>query len=256
MPMLGRYEMNRMGRKPAHPTGWLTRAMRVDILTLFPQVFESPLSCSIVKRAQDNGLVEIALTDIRDFSTDSYRKVDDKPYGGGPGMVMMPGPVFDCFEHVKQLSPEPGRAILLTPQGRPFNQAKALELSAEKRLILIAGKYEGFDERIRAGLGAEQISIGDYVLSGGELAAMVIIDAVVRLLAGALGDEDSAKDDSFIAGLLEYPHYTRPETFRGMKVPEILLSGDHAKIAEWRRQQSLKRTKKWRPDLLEDGDNA
>ncbi len=229
--------------------------MRIDVLTLFPQVFESPLSCSIVKRAQDNGLAKIALTDIRDFSTDSYRKVDDKPYGGGPGMVMMPGPVFDCFEHVQKLSPEPGRAILLTPQGRPFDQAKAVELSAEKHLILIAGKYEGFDERIRTGLGAEQISIGDYVLSGGELAAMVIIDAVVRLLAGALGDEDSAKDDSFSEGLLEYPHYTRPEVFRGMKVPEILISGDHAKIAEWRRQQSLERTKKWRPDLLKDDDS-
>ncbi|MHC4580389.1 MAG: tRNA (guanosine(37)-N1)-methyltransferase TrmD [Planctomycetota bacterium] len=226
--------------------------MRVDILTLFPQVFESPLSCSIIKRAQDNGLLEIALTDIRDFSTDSYRKVDDKPYGGGPGMVMMPGPVFDCFEHVQKLCPEPGRAILLTPQGRPLDQAKAVELAAEKRLILIAGKYEGFDERIRTGLGAEQISIGDYILSGGELAAMVIIDAVARLLEGALGDEDSAKDDSFSAGLLEYPHYTRPEIFRGMKVPEILLSGDHAKIAAWRCQQSLERTKKWRPDLLRD----
>jgi tRNA (guanine37-N1)-methyltransferase len=226
--------------------------MRIDVLTLFPQVFESPLSCSILKRAQDNGLLEIALTDIRDFSIDSYNKVDDKPYGGGPGMVMMPGPVFDCFEHVRKLSPEEGRPILLTPQGQKFDQAKALELAAEKRLILIAGKYEGFDERIRTGLGAEQISIGDYVLSGGELAAMVIIDAVVRLLAGALGDEDSAKDDSFSEGLLEYPHYTRPEVFRGMKVPEILLSGDHAKIAQWRRQQSLERTKKWRPDLLKD----
>ena len=231
-------------------------AMRVDILTLFPQVFESPLNCSIVKRAQDRGLVEIALNDIRDFSTDSYRKVDDKPYGGGPGMVMMPGPVFDCFEHVQKLSPEPGRILLLTPQGRPFDQAKALELAAEKRLILIAGKYEGFDERIRTGLGAEQISIGDYVLSGGELAAMVIIDTVVRLLDGALGDEDSAKDDSFSEGLLEYPHYTRPEIFRDMKVPDILLSGDHAKIAEWRRRQALERTRRWRPDLLEETENG
>ncbi len=228
--------------------------IRIDVLTLFPQFFESPLSCSIVKRAQDDGLVEIALADIRDFTTDSYRKVDDKPYGGGPGMVMMPGPVFDCFEHVQKLSPEPGRRLLLTPQGKPFNQAKAQELSAEKRLILIAGKYEGFDERIRTGLGAEQISIGDYVLSGGELPVMVIIDAVVRLLEGALGDEDSAKDDSFSEGLLEYPHYTRPENFRGMKVPEILLSGDHAKIAQWRRRQSIERTKKYRPDLLKEND--
>jgi tRNA (guanine37-N1)-methyltransferase len=213
-------------------------------------MFESPLGHSILKRAQEASLVEIALTDIRGFAADSYRKVDDKPYGGGPGMVMMPGPLFDCFEHVRKLSPEEGRVILLTPQGQRFDQKKAVELSAEKRLILIAGKYEGFDERIRIGLGAEQISIGDYVLNGGELAAMVIIDAVVRLLPGALGDEDSAKDDSFSEGLLEYPQYTRPEVFRGMKVPDILLSGDHAKIAQWRHQQALERTKKWRPDLL------
>ena len=224
--------------------------MRIDILTLFPQIFDSPLSCSILKRARDNSLIEIVLTDIRDFSTDNYRKVDDKPYGGGPGMVMMPGPLFDCFEHVRKLSPDAGRLILLSPQGQKFDQAKAAELSREKRLILIAGKYEGFDERIRTGLGAEQISIGDYVLNGGELAAMVIIDAVVRLLPGALGDEDSAKNDSFSEGLLEYPQYTRPEVFRGMKVPEILLSGDHAKIAEWRKQQSIERTKKSRPDLF------
>ncbi len=228
--------------------------MRIDVLTLFPQMFESPLNHSILKRAQDVGLVQIALTDIRDFAADSFRKVDDKPYGGGPGMVMMPGPVFDCFEHVQKLSSEKGRVILLTPQGQRFDQAKALELSAENRLILIAGKYEGFDERIRIGLGAEQISIGDYVLNGGELAAMVIIDAVVRLLPGALGDEDSPKDDSFSDGLLEYPQYTRPEVFRDMKVPDILLSGDHAKIAEWRKQQALERTKKWRPDLLKDCD--
>jgi len=200
------------------------------------------------------GLVEIALTDIRDFAADSYRKVDDKPYGGGPGMVMMPGPLFDCFEHVRKLSPEEGRVILLTPQGQRFDQKKAAELSTESRLILIAGKYEGFDERIRIGLDAEQISIGDYVLNGGELAAMVIIDAVVRLLPGALGDEDSPKDDSFSDGLLEYPQYTRPEVFRDMKVPDILLSGDHAKIAQWRKQQALERTKKWRPDLLKDND--
>lgn len=226
--------------------------MRIDVLTLFPGMFESSLSCSILKRAREATLVEIALTDIRDFAADSYRKVDDKPYGGGPGMVMMPGPVFDCFEHVQKLSPNKGRVILLTPQGKRFDQTKAAELSKEKRIILIAGKYEGFDERIRIGLNAEQISIGDYVLNGGELAAMVIIDAVVRLLPGALGDEDSSKDDSFSEGLLEYPQYTRPEVFRDMKVPDILLSGDHAKIAEWRKQQSLERTKKWRPDLLKD----
>jgi tRNA (guanine37-N1)-methyltransferase len=226
--------------------------MRIDILTLFPQIFDSTLNCSILKRARDNGLIEIVLTDIRDFAADNYRKVDDKPYGGGPGMVMMPGPVFESFEHVRTLSPEKGRVIILTPQGQKFDQTKAVELSKEKRLILIAGKYEGFDERIRTGLGAEQISIGDYVLNGGELAAMVIIDAIVRLLPGALGDEDSAKNDSFSNGLLEYPQYTRPEVFRGMKVPEILLSGDHAKIAEWRQQQALERTKKWRPDIFKN----
>ena len=224
--------------------------MRIDVLTLFPEMFESPLSYSLVKRAQEQGIVEIALTNIRDFAIGDYRKVDDKPYGGGPGMVMMPGPVFDCFEHVESLAPTPGRVILLTPQGKPFNQAKAAELSTQERLILIAGRYEGFDERIRLGLDAEQISIGDYVLNGGELAAMVLIDAVVRLLPGALGDEDSAKDDSFSNGLLEYPQYTRPEVFRDMKVPDILLSGDHAKIAEWRRQQALERTRRHRPDLL------
>jgi len=177
-------------------------------------------------------------------------------YGGGPGMVMMPGPVFDCFEHVEKLAPEKGRVILLTPQGQPFNQARARELAQEERLILIAGRYEGFDERIRVGLDAEQISIGDYVLNGGELPAMVLIDAVVRLLPGALGDEDSAKDDSFSEGLLEYPQYTRPEVFRDMKVPEILLSGDHAKIAAWRRQQALERTRQHRPDLLDDNPSA
>ncbi len=229
--------------------------MRIDILTLFPEMFESSLSCSILKRAQDKALVDIVLTNIRDFAADNYNKVDDKPYGGGAGMVMMPQPLFDCFEYVEKLQPQKGRVILLTPQGEKFDQAKAVELSAEERLILISGRYEGFDERIRIGLGAEQISIGDYVLSGGELAAMVIVDAVVRLLAGALGDENSAKDDSFSQGLLEYPQYTRPEVFRDMKVPDILLSGDHAKIAEWRRQQALERTKKHRPDLLDNSDS-
>jgi tRNA (guanine37-N1)-methyltransferase len=230
--------------------------MRIDILTLFPEMFASPLGYSILKRAQDQGLVSISLTNIRDFAADRYRKVDDSPYGGGPGMVMMPGPVFDCFEHVERLAPERGRVILLTPQGRPFTQAKARELSQEARLILIAGRYEGFDERIQIGLNAEPLSIGDYVLNGGELPAMVVIDAVVRLLPGALGDEDSTKEESFSEPLLEYPQYTRPEVFRGMKVPEILLSGDHAKIADWRRQQSLERTKQWRPDLLDAGQQS
>ncbi|MBL7214697.1 MAG: tRNA (guanosine(37)-N1)-methyltransferase TrmD [Phycisphaerae bacterium] len=225
--------------------------MRIDVLTLFPDMFQMPLSYSILKRAQEQNIVEIVLSNIRDFATDSYRKVDDKPYGGGPGMVMMPGPVFDCFEHIRPQASEPGRVILLTPQGQTLTQEKAVQFSAEPRLILIAGRYEGFDERIRTGLGAEQISIGDYVLSGGELAAMVLIDAVVRLLPGALGDETGAADDSFCDGLLEYPQYTRPEMFRNMKVPDILLSGDHGKIAAWRNEQRLERTKQWRPELYE-----
>ncbi len=222
-------------------------------MTIFPEMFESPLGHSIIKRARNAGLVNIVLTDIRDFAPPPHYKVDDKPYGGGPGMVMLCQPLFDCFEHVQKLNPEKGRAILLTPQGRPFMQQKAVKLSREKRLILIAGRYEGFDERIRIGLDAEQISIGDYVLSGGELPAMVVIDAVVRLLPGALGDEDSTADDSFSnpgAPGLEYPHYTRPEDFRGMKVPDVLLSGNHAEIEKWRRNQALERTKKHRPDLL------
>jgi tRNA (guanine37-N1)-methyltransferase len=221
--------------------------MRIDVLTLFPEMFESPLGHSILKRAQAAGVVDIVLTNIRGFTTDKYKKVDDKPYGGGPGMVMMPQPLFDCFEHVQKLSDLKPRTILLTPQGQKFNQQKAMELSSEKRIVLIAGRYEGFDERIRIGLNAEQISIGDYVLSGGELPALVIIDAVVRLLEGALGDEDSPKDDSFSNGLLEYPQYTRPEV---LKVPDILLSGDHAKIQSWRKSQAIERTKNQRPDLI------
>ncbi len=228
--------------------------MRIDCLTLFPEMFDGPLNHSIIKRAIDAGLVQIALTNIRDFSADKHKKVDDKPYGGGPGMVMMCQPVFDCFQHVQKLSSEKGPVILLTPQGQKFDQDMAQRFSREKRLILIAGRYEGFDERIRISLNAEQVSIGDYVLSGGEPAAIVIIDATVRLLAGALGDENSAKDESFsnsVSKLLEYPQYTRPEVFKNLNVPEILLSGDHAKIADWRRLQALERTRKWRPDLLE-----
>lgn len=225
--------------------------MRIDVLTLFPEMFDAPLSYSILKRAQQQNIVEIVLSNIRDFATDSYRKVDDKPYGGGPGMVMMPGPVFDCVEHVQSQAEPAAHVVLLTPQGQPLTQEKVIELSQRLRLILMAGRYEGFDERIRTGLNAEAISIGDYVLSGGELAAMVLIDAVVRLLPGALGDDDSAADDSFSDGLLEYPQYTRPEVFREMKVPDILLSGDHGKIAQWRKEQSIERTKQWRPELYE-----
>jgi tRNA (guanine37-N1)-methyltransferase len=229
--------------------------MRIDVLTLFPEMFESPLAHSILKLAKEAGIVDIVLTNIRDYSKDKHKKVDDRPYGGGPGMVMMCQPVFDCFENVEKLFPDKPRVILLTPQGKPFTQKLAKELSGEKRLLFIAGHYEGFDERIRTGLNAEQISIGDYVLSGGELAAMVIIDAVVRLLPGALGDGESVEDETFSEaanGGLEYPQYTRPETFREMKVPDVLLSGHHAEIEKWRRQQSLERTKQNRPDLLKD----
>jgi len=228
--------------------------MRIDVLTLFPEMFASPLAHSILRRAQEAGVVQVVLSNIRDFAIGRYRQVDDKPYGGGPGMVMMCEPVFACYEHVAAQWPVPGRTVLLTPQGRPFTQAWAAELSREERLILVAGRYEGFDERIREGLGAEELSIGDYVLSGGELPAMVVIDAVVRLLEGALGDEDSAADDSFserMDGLLEYPQYTRPEVFRGMSVPEVLLSGDHGRIAAWRRDQAIERTRQRRPELYD-----
>jgi tRNA (guanine37-N1)-methyltransferase len=224
--------------------------MRIDILTLFPEMFDSPLAFSILKRAQKSGIVEIVLSNIRDFATNRYRKVDDKPYGGGAGMVMMCQPVFDCLQHVQKQDSRPARIILLTPQGKKFDQQLAKELAAEQRIILIAGHYEGFDERIITGTGAEQISIGDYVLSGGELPAMVIIDAMVRLLPGALGDQNSARDDSFCNGLLEYPQYTRPEEFKGLKVPQVLLSGNHNQIDKWRKQQAVEKTKLNRPDLL------
>ena len=225
--------------------------MLIDVLTLFPEMFESPLDYSILKRARQKGAIEVVLSNIRDFATDAYKKVDDKPYGGGPGMVMMCQPVFDCFEHVTREKQTKPRVIMMTPQGRQFNQQIAQELSQEEHLVLIAGRYEGFDERIRLGLDAEQLSIGDYVLTGGELAAMVVIDSVARLLDGVLGDSKSSEDESFSNGLLEYPHYTRPEEYRGMKVPEMLLSGHHQNIEKWRRQQSLERTRQWRPDLID-----
>ncbi len=224
--------------------------MRIDILTLFPEAFESIFATSIIQRAQQKGLLQVVLTNIRDFARDKYRSVDDKPYGGGPGMVMMCQPIFDCIEHVESAETTPAIRILLSPQGRPFDQNLAQQLVGQKRLILVAGHYEGFDERIRLGLGLLEVSIGDYVLSGGEVPAMVIVDALARLLPGALGDEDSTKEESFTDGLLEYPQYTRPEVFRDMPVPEILLSGHHAKIQAWRETQARQRTRERRPDLL------
>jgi tRNA (guanine37-N1)-methyltransferase len=224
--------------------------MRIDVLTLFPEVFESFFASSILGRAVQAGVVEFGLTNYRDFAHDRHRSVDDSPFGGGPGMVMACGPVFEAVEHVAAGHDGEPLRILLTPQGEPFNQSLARELASVGWLMLICGHYEGFDERIRLGLGARELSIGDYVLSGGEAAAMVVVDAVVRQLPGALGDEQSAVDDSFSRGLLEYPQYTRPREFRGMEVPEVLLSGDHARIEAWRREQALERTRRRRPDLM------
>ena len=223
--------------------------LRIDVLTLFPELFGSFLSTSIPKRAAQKGLVSYHLTNIRDFATDAHKSVDDRPFGGGPGMVMMCPPLFDAVEAVEKLDALPATRVLLTPQGRLLDQQTAQELAEKPRLLLIAGHYEGFDERIRQGLEPIELSIGDYVLSGGELAAMVVIDAVVRLLPGALGAEEGAADETFAEGLLEYPQYTRPREFRGMSVPEILLSGNHQAIAAWRDQQRKSRTQERRPDL-------
>ena len=223
-------------------------ALRIDILTLFPEMFDGFVSTSIVGRAISRELAEIHVTNIRDFATDSYGSVDDAPFGGGPGMVLKCQPVFDAVESVRKQG-EAGKVIMLTPQGRPFDQKTAARLAGEQRLILLAGHYEGFDERIRRHLADAEVSVGDFVLSGGEVAAMAVTDAVVRLLPGALGKDESTHEESFSDGLLEYPQYTRPREFRGWSVPEILLNGDHAKIAAWRNEQAELRTRQRRPDL-------
>lgn len=229
--------------------------MRIDVLTLFPEVIEGFCGASIVGRARQAGLVDIILTDIRDFARDKHRSVDDRPFGGGPGMVLACGPVFDAVEHVRSQQPAAeSRLVMLTPQGERLTQEIVAELATTPWVVLLCGHYEGFDERIREGLSPREISIGDYVLSGGEAAALVVIDAITRLLPGALGSEMSAQDESFSTGLLEYPQYTRPRVFRGMEAPEILVSGDHAKVAAWRREQALKRTRERRPDLLPPGE--
>ncbi len=226
--------------------------MRIDILTLFPEVFSEPLGASIVGRAQKNSIVEIKIHDIRKFSHDKHGKVDDRPYGGGPGMIIKPEPIFEAVEFAKKEVPvSTSRIILMTPQGETLSQRKAIELSAEAHLIMICGRYEGVDERVREALVTEEISIGDYVISGGELAAMVVVEAIVRLLPGALGDENSARSDSFFENFLEYPQYTRPPEYRGMKVPAVLCSGDHEEIRKWRRREALRRTLQSRPDVLE-----
>ncbi|MGN6725516.1 MAG: tRNA (guanosine(37)-N1)-methyltransferase TrmD [Tepidisphaeraceae bacterium] len=225
--------------------------MRIDVLTLFPEMFGPILGTSIPKRAAAKGLVEYHLTQLRDFAIDKHKSVDDRPFGGGPGMVMMCQTMFDAVEHIERQDVRPATRILLTPQGKLFDQATAEHLAKQERVLLIAGHYEGFDERIIDGLKPMELSIGDYVLSGGELAAMVIIDAIVRLLPGALGAADGAQDETFADGLLEFPQYTRPKDFRDMGVPDILLSGDHAKIARWRQEQRELRTQQRRPDLWE-----
>lgn len=225
--------------------------MQIDILTLFPSMFGPFLAGSIVGRAVDRGMVRVRCTDIRDFATDPHRTVDDRPFGGGPGMVMMCEPVFRAVEYIESLDPSrrPMR-ILLCPQGERLTQARVEQLAAQEWLLILAGHYEGFDERVRIGLETTDISIGDYVLSGGEPAAMVLVDTVVRLLPGAVGDAESVTRESFTTGMLDYPQYTRPRSFRGMDVPEVLLSGHHAKIEAWRREQALERTRRRRPDLL------
>jgi tRNA (guanine37-N1)-methyltransferase len=231
--------------------------LRIDILTLFPQLFEQPFKTGIFQRAIDNGLVEVNIYNIRDYTHDKHNVTDDYPYGGGAGMVLKPEPIFEAVEHIQKgldVKEEKPAIILLTPQGRPFSQAIARELSDKKHLILICGHYEGVDERVHEHLATDAISIGDYVLSGGEPAALVVVDAVTRLIPGVLGSEESIKDDSHSHGLLEYPQYTRPAVFREWQVPDVLLSGNHARIAEWRRRQSILRTLKRRPELLDKSD--
>jgi tRNA (guanine37-N1)-methyltransferase len=224
--------------------------MRIDVLTLFPEMFHSPLEHSILKRARAAGLLEVRCTDIRDYTTDRHRQADDCPYGGGPGMVMKPEPVFAAVESLSAEPPPPDRVILFTPLGRRFDQAAAQELSQACRLILICGRYEGIDERVHEHLVTDELSIGDYVLTGGELAAMVVIDAAARLIPGVLGKEESSESETFSEHLLEYPHYTRPPEFRGWRVPDILLSGNHGAVERWRREQSLWRTLQRRRDLF------
>lgn len=223
--------------------------MKIDVLTLFPKMFASVLGESMLKRAQKKRALQVKIHDLRNWTFDNHRTADDKPFGGGPGMVMKVEPVYLALKELGALKEKRAKVILLTPQGRRLDQASAREISKEKELILICGHYEGVDERIRDFVD-DEISIGDYILTCGEIPALVLIDAVVRLIPGVLGSEDSLESESFENSLLEYPHYTRPAEFEGMKVPEVLLSGDHKRIEEWRRQEAVKRTKKRRPDLL------
>lgn len=223
--------------------------MIFDIITIFPAMFDSPMSTSILGLAQERGLIEVRPHDLRDWTHDRHRTTDDEPYGGGPGMVMKAEPLLDSLDAVQALEDAPGYVIFLTPGGTPFTQGIALDLAEKERLILVCGRYEGFDERAVSQADIE-LSVGDYVLTGGELPAMIVIDAVSRTVPGVLGDDESSADESFSEGLLEYPQYTRPRTVHGMSVPDVLLSGDHGRIAAWRREQAVLKTARVRPDLL------
>ncbi|MDZ5711698.1 tRNA (guanosine(37)-N1)-methyltransferase TrmD [Jeotgalibacillus haloalkalitolerans] len=225
--------------------------MKIDILSLFPAMFDGVFGESILKKAAEKGAVKYTVTDFRQFANNKHNSVDDYPYGGGAGMVLKPEPIFRAVQHLTEKTDSSPRVVLMCPQGERFNQKKAEELSKEEHIIFICGHYEGYDERIREHLITDEISIGDFVLTGGELGAMVVTDSVVRLLPEVLGNDESAVKDSFSSGLLEHPHYTRPADYEGMKVPEVLLSGNHARIEEWRMKESLRRTYTRRPDLLE-----
>lgn len=224
--------------------------MTFDLVSIFPRLFDGPLGEGIVRRAVEAGLVDITVHDLRDYTSDRHRSVDDVPYGGGPGMVFRPAPIVGAVEAIAAQRGRPDAVILTSPQGRRFTQAEAARLAGLRNVVLLCGRYEGVDERVREVLDLDELSIGDYVLSGGELAALVIVDAVVRLIPGAVGDEQSVELESFSRGLLDYPHYTRPAEFRGIKVPDVLLSGHHAEIGRWRKRQALARTLARRPDLL------
>ena len=229
--------------------------MRIDVVTIFPPLLAGAFEHSIIKRARERGIVDIHVHDLRDYTADRHRTVDDYPYGGGAGMVMKPEPWFRAVEALR-VAGNPGCAILLSPQGKRLDQGLVQQLAAEDRLILLCGRYEGVDERVREHLVDEEVSVGDYVLSGGEPAAAVVVDAVVRLQPGALGSSESIVEESFAAGLLEYPQYTRPPEFRGWRVPDVLLSGDHGAVDRWRRERQIERTRVRRPDLLADVDDV
>ena len=229
--------------------------MRIDVVTIFPPLLAGAFEHSIIKRARERGIVDVRVHDLRDYTSDRHRTVDDYPYGGGAGMVMKPEPWFAAVEALR-VAGNPGRAVLLTPQGRRLDQPLVQRLASEDRLIVLCGRYEGVDERVRERLADEEVSIGDYVLSGGEPAAVVLVDAVVRLQPGALGSAESTVEESFAAGLLEYPQYTRPPEFRGWRVPDVLLSGDHGAVAQWRRERQIERTRSRRPDLMAGADDV